>query len=45
MNEVAMQKIRELLGEPKKLWHNIHASTTTELLNKLRMIAKIMVET
>jgi len=36
------RKIRDLLSQPKKDWHNIIASSTTELLEILRRIIKIL---
>jgi hypothetical protein len=45
MNELAMQKIRDLLAEPNKQWHIIKASNANELVNKLKAIVKIMTET
>jgi hypothetical protein len=45
MSEAAAKKIRDLLGEQKKLWHFIRASSKGELTNKLWAIVKILTET
>jgi len=45
MSEEAIRKIRDLLGEPEKQWHNIQASSMVELVNKLRAIVRVMLET
>lgn len=45
MSEEAIRRIRTLLGEPKKQWHNISASSMAQLVDKLRAIVGIMLET
>jgi hypothetical protein len=44
MREETMRRIKDLLGEQKKQWHYIRASTTTELVDKLKAIVKIMLQ-
>jgi hypothetical protein len=44
MPEEKIREIRRLLNEPEKLWHNISASNTSELLGKIREIIKIILK-
>lgn len=45
LSEEKAESIRTILGGESKEWHEIKASNTTELLNKLRKVIKIIVET
>jgi Mn-dependent DtxR family transcriptional regulator len=45
MSEEAIRRIRNILGQPKKQWHNIPAPNITQVVEKLRTIVGIMLET